>query len=148
MKLKVKKLHKDAKLPEYSKEGDAALDLTATTVLTTGDYIEYGTGLAVEIPEGHVGLIFPRSSISNRDLTLSNAVGIIDAGYRGEIKFRFKPAIAYNGNNKFGVRSGYQYNVGERLGQLIVMPFPKVEVVEVEELDDSERGTGGFGSTN
>jgi dUTP pyrophosphatase len=147
MDLKVKILHSEAKLPSYANEGDAGLDLVAATSDHNGDYVEYGTGLAVEIPEGHVGLIFPRSSISNKDLTLTNCVGVVDSGYRGEIKFRFKPAIANNGQNKFGVRSGYRYNIGEKVGQMIIIPYPKINVVEVKELSNSDRGENGFGST-
>jgi dUTP pyrophosphatase len=98
--------------------------------------MEYGTGLAVEIPEGHVGLLFPRSSISNSGLILTNSVGVIDSGYRGEIKFRFKhiPDTAY-------------YKPGDRIGQLIVMPYPEIDFQEVEELSSTERGEGGFGSS-
>ena len=92
MKLKIKRLHRDAVIPSYAKPGDAGLDLVATTYSISEDglYIEYGTGIAVEIPEGHVGLIFPRSSISKTSMILSNHVGVIDSGYRGEIRFRFK----------------------------------------------------------
>lgn len=149
MELKVKRLKENAKLPEYASNGpgNAGLDLTATDSLHTDNYVEYGTGLSVEIPQGFVGLIFPRSSISNKDLTLTNSVGVIDSNYRGEIRFRFKPAIAWNGNNKFGVRSGFIYNVGEKVGQMIIMPIPKIEVVEVEELTETDRGIYGFGST-
>jgi dUTP diphosphatase len=150
MDLKVKKLDPNAVLPKYAHEGDAGLDLIALTTdqHSNGDYIEYGTGLAVEIPEGFVGLIFPRSSISNKDLMLTNCVGVIDSGYRGEIKFRFKPAIANNGQNKFGIRSGYRYNLGEKIGQLLIIPYPKINVVEVSELASSERGEKGFGSSS
>ncbi len=149
LNLKIKKLHPDAVLPSYAHDSDAGLDLVAVSgdQFSNGDYIEYGTGLAIEIPENHVGLIFPRSSISNKDLTLTNCVGVIDSGYRGEIKFRFKPAIANNGQNKFGVRSGYRYNLGEKVGQMIIIPYPKVNVVEVKELSNSDRGENGFGST-
>lgn len=148
MDLKVKKLRPDAKLPQYAKPGDAGLDLTALTVSDTGEYLEYGTGISIEVPEGHIGLIFPRSSISNRDLILTNSVGVIDSGYRGEIKFRFKPVLTVNGNNRFGaVRASHQYNVGERIGQLVIIPYPKMIVLEVPELSQSDRGIDGFGSS-
>lgn len=141
MEVKIKKLVSNAVIPSYAKEGDCGLDLTAInmeTSLGTGHgYIEYSTGLSVEIPEGYVGLIFPRSSISNTGLILANSVGVVDSGYRGEIKCRFK-YIA--GTNK--------YNVGDRVAQLVILPYPKIELTEVEQLSSTERGEGGFGSTN
>lgn len=139
LKVKVKKLHPEAVVPKYAKLGDAGLDLTAVSK----DYDEekeklvFGTGLAVEIPEGHVGLLFPRSSISKTLLSLANSVGVIDSGYRGEIKLFF---------NK-GHRPKKNYKVGDRIGQLIILPYPNVELIESDELSDSERGEGGFGSS-
>ena len=103
MKVKIKKLHPDAVIPSYAKPGDAGMDLTAISKRVetgsdeNGEYIEYGTGLAIEIPEGHVGLVFPRSSVSKKDLFLANAVGVIDSGYRGEVKLRFK-LLEYSSN--------------------------------------------------
>lgn len=140
IKVKVKKLAVNAVLPSYSKPGDAGMDLTAIDVYRNRDYkyIEFGTGLSFEIPEGYVGLIFPRSSISKTPHTLANSVGVIDSGYRGEVSFRFR----YDDNNE-----DMEYNVGDRVGQLIVMPFPTVEIEETSELAESERGTGGYGST-
>ena len=141
MKVRFKKLNEKAVVPSYAKPGDAGLDLTATSKELTNNpqygYLEYGTGLAVEIPEGHVGLLFPRSSISNTGLILSNSVGVIDSGYRGEIKFRFKhiPGTA-------------DYNVGDRVGQLVILPYPSIETEEATELSSTERGDGGFGSSN
>lgn len=151
MKVKIKKLFKDATLPSYAKEGDAGLDLTALNIkyvyeesdnkyysLDKLKYIEMGTGLAIEIPPGYVGLIFPRSSITNKELALGNSVGVIDSGYRGEIKFRFKRTRAFNTD---------EYKIGDKIGQLIIIPYPKIELEEVEELSDSNRGTGGYGSS-
>lgn len=139
MKVKIKKLHPDAVIPKYAKEGDAGLDLVGIHYQWTGPsgHFEYSTGLAIEIPYGYVGLIFPRSSISRTDLMLTNSVGVIDSGYRGEIKFRFKEMTE---NHQI-------YNIGEKIGQLIIMPYPQIELEEVEELSESERGTGGFGSS-
>ena len=141
MKVKIKRLSENSIIPSYSKPGDAGLDLTATWIKVEDHnkygYFEYGTGIAVEIPEGHVGLIFPRSSISNTGMFLSNSVGVIDSGYRGEIKLRFKYISGTNA-----------YNVGDRIGQLIIIPYPTIEFEEVEDLGSSERGDGGFGSTN
>ena len=88
LKLKFKKLNQNAVSPTYAHETDACFDLVATSKTTTSKFIEYGTGLAFEIPKGYVGLIFPRSSITNKDLMLKNSVGVIDADYRGEVKFR------------------------------------------------------------
>ena len=135
--VKVKKLHPEAVIPKYAKVGDAGMDLVAISETVRGGFTEFGTGLAVEIPEGYVGLIFPRSSISNVKMFLTNSVGVIDSGYRGEIKFRFKPTTSGVG----------KYEVGDRVGQLVVIPYPKVELIEVDGLEETDRGTGGFGSS-
>lgn len=148
MKVKFKKLHPDAKIPAYSKDGDAGMDLTTISrewrYAPVGGYYEYGTGLAVEIPEGYVGLIFPRSSQSNVNQLLTNHVGVIDSNYRGEIKFRFKRIYqtANELNENFDL-----YEIGDRVGQLIILPYPQIEPVEVDELSVTERGENGFGST-
>ena len=136
MKVRIKKLHIMAQLPKYAKEGDAGLDLTAVTKTNTGKYVEYGTGLAIEIPEGFAGFIFPRSSVTNKNMMVKNAVGVVDSGYRGEIKVRF---------HQLAIQDNYEN--GDRVAQLVIMPVPYVDLVEVEELADSERGTGGYGST-
>jgi dUTP pyrophosphatase len=172
MKVKIKKLSEKAVLPKYAKEGDAGLDLVAVDrkVFTSGiasgepEYIEYDTGLAIEIPEGYVGMVFPRSSISNKELFLTNHVGIIDSSYRGSIKLRFKPTGDAWAIEDFGDYVGFYataedelrdysfdlecYNVGDRIAQLIIMPIPNIEFEEVEELTETERNEGGFGSTN
>jgi dUTP pyrophosphatase len=138
MLVKVKKLHKNAVVPTYAKPGDAGLDLTATeTIQVTETHITYGTGLAFEIPEGYVGLVYPRSSIRKYDLRLTNSVGVIDSGYRGEVQATF---------DRIG-RKLQNYGPGDRIAQIIIMPHPLITLVETEELSDSERGTGGFGST-
>ena len=137
MKVKVMKLDAGAIIPKYAKPGDAGMDLYATSESFDehGNYV-YGTGLAMEIPEGHVGLIFPRSSISKTQL-LRNAVGVIDSGYRGEIIFKFS----------INTHNSPVYEVGERIGQMIIMPYPEVEFEEAFELSKTERGKGGYGST-
>jgi len=151
MKVRFKKLHPDAMLPAYSKEGDAGLDMVAVSAVMhkSGDYIEYGTGLAAEIPEGYVGLLFPRSSVTNRRMILLNCVGVIDSGYRGEIKFRFKDfdMTKFHNDQETFFGGEYCYEVGDRIGQLIIMPYPHIEVEEAAELTDTERGQGGYGST-
>ena len=140
MQVKIKKLHVDAVIPAYSKPGDAGMDLTAVSA-TQDQYgnVVYGTGLAVEIPDGYVGLIFPRSSNSKTDLYLTNHVGVVDSGYRGEIMFKFRPVN--------GLLNAKVFQVGDRVGQLIILPYPSIEFDEVDELTNSERGDGGFGST-
>mgnify|MGYP003305637073 CR=1 FL=1 len=101
----------------------------------------YHTGLAMEIPEGHVGLIYPRSSVSKTPHSLRNHVGVIDSGYRGEIIFKFGWVESSN------VGPITIYEAGDRIGQIIIMPYPQVEFVEVENLSSTDRGSGGFGST-
>ena len=141
MKVLFKKLKKQAVTPSYAKDGDAGLDITAISrdIVITEDYeyIEYGTGLAFEIPVGYVGLLFPRSSISKKDMFLSNAVGVIDSGYRGEVSFRFK-RLAWTSTI---------YNVGEKIGQLVILPYPQIQLEQAKELSETERGEGGYGSS-
>ena len=138
-KLKFKKLREDAVIPKYATEGSAGLDLVATSedVSNYPLYVEYGTGLAVEIPFGHVGLLCPRSSISNTVYSVANSLGIIDSDYRGELKVRLRKTS----------HLGKDYNVGDKIAQLVIVPIPMFEVMEVDELSDTQRGSGGFGST-
>jgi dUTP pyrophosphatase len=139
MKVKIKKLHPNAVKPKYAKESDAGMDLVATSIIeNTSFQITYGIGLAIEIPDGMVGLIFPRSSIRNTELMLSNSVGVIDAGYRGELQATF---------NKLNGLDSVSYKVGDRIAQIIIVPHPIIQIVEVDELSESSRGIGGFGST-
>lgn len=143
MKVKIKKLHENAVIPSYAKPGDAGMDLTATSkAFDDNNNVVYGTGLAVEIPEGYVGLIFPRSSNAKTDLYLTNHVGVIDSGYRGEIMFKFRKSDCSK-----NFQEARLYEVGDRVGQLIVIPYPTIEFEEVDELSSSNRGTGGFGSS-
>lgn len=141
MEVKIKKLHKDAVIPKYAKPGDAGMDLTAVS-MKIDEYgnICYGIGLAFEIPEGYVGLVFPRSSNCKKGVILTNCVGVIDSGYRGEVSFRFKEIA-------LGNFSKVAYKVGDRIGQIIIMPYPQIEFVEVDELSETERGTTGYGSS-
>jgi len=139
MKVKLKKLHPNAVKPKYAKESDAGMDLVATEIISNTTFqITYGLGIAMEIPTGMVGLVFPRSSIRNTELTLSNSVGVIDSGYRGELQATF---------NKLNGLDSITYNVGDRVAQIIIVPHPIVQFVEVDELSESARGKGGFGST-
>ena len=146
MEVKIKKLNPKAVMPKKAHPTDAGFDLVAVSKDFDDDNnVVYGTGLAFEIPVGHVGLLFPRSSNAKKDLMLSNSVGCIDAGYRGEVTFKFKmlvrtgPAGAWTGKNR--------YDIGDRIGQLIIIPIPDIEFVEADELSDSDRGTGGYGSS-
>lgn len=187
MKVKFKKNHPDAVIPSYAKLGDAGMDLTAISKSEVesegGWFTEYDTGLSVEIPNGYVGLIFPRSSQSNVNQLLTNHVGVIDSKYRGSIQFRFKKIVPgfekielkdefvfeekkflwwkwkdfrkdlpdrYEGNEeKFNIiEKGLKtYHIGDRIGQLIIIPYPNIEPIEVDQLSETERGSGGFGST-
>lgn len=135
MILKIKKLSDKATVPTYANASDAGLDLVATSISSSAEFIEFGTGLAMEIQDGNVGLLFPRSSISKTGHRLLNSVGVIDSGYRGEIKVR----MSWTNQNP--------YKVGDKIAQLVILELPKVLIEGVEELSDSQRGAGGFGST-
>lgn len=139
--VKFKRLHKDAVIPQYAREGDFCKDITAVDVEYNGDMdcFIYKTGFAVEIPQGYGLLIFPRSSNRKTEFLFPNSVGIIDSGYRGEICVTFKARDMHDFNQP--------YQVGDRIAQMVLIPYPKFAFVEVDELSDSERGTGGHGST-
>ncbi len=137
--VKVKKLDPNAVIPTYSKDGDAGMDLTITKEIENTSFsVSYGFGIAMEIPKGYVGLVFPRSSVRNQDLILSNCVGVIDSGYRGELQATFKKT---NGLDSL------KYKVGERGAQIVILPYPQIRMIESNELSNTERGEGGFGST-
>lgn len=138
MKVKIKRVHPTATIPKYSKLGDAAVDLTVTSIKDEPYQVTYGFGWAIEIPEGYVGLVFPRSSVKNTELILSNSVGVIDSGYRGEIMAVFK---------KLAGSVSKKYYIGDRAAQLIIVPYPQIEFQITDELSETERGVGGFGST-
>lgn len=135
MKIKIKKLHPDAIIPKYAHEGDAGIDIFSVGFEVKDKYVEYETGLSFELPENYVMLVFPRSSITDKDLIMKNCVGVLDSGFRGELKLRFKK----EGENI--------YDKGEKIAQIIVLPYPQIEFQEVEELSESSRGKGSFGST-
>ena len=138
IKLKIKKLHPNAVIPCYAKAGDAGMDLVAVSEEwnENNTMVTYDTGLSIEIPEGYVGLLFPRSSVSKTTLNLANSVGVIDSGYRGPLMIKFRY-----------LEEGDVYDIGDRVAQLVIMKLPFVEITEVTELSSSERGEGGFGST-
>ena len=139
MIIKFKKLHPDAVIPTKAHSTDAGWDLTAISVEEDRkrDVVTYHTGIAVGLPENHFALLCPRSSVYKHQLQLANGLGIIDQGYHGELIFKFRivqPHIS-------------RYTVGERVGQLVVVPMPVLEAEEVDELEETERGDGGFGSS-
>lgn len=141
-KLKIKRLHPDAKIPKYAKDGDAGMDLTSIDNGILSDdlkQVTYKLGLAFEIPKNHVGLIFPRSSVVKTQLSLANCVGVIDSGYRGEVSVVFDRSRGYERPD---------YSKGDRIAQMVILELPEIEIEEVDELSDSERGEGGWGSTN
>lgn len=139
MKVKYKLLNSYASIPERANPNDAGFDLKATEITypsSSGVFIEVKTGIALEIPKNYVGLLFPRSSISNTKHFLRNSVGVIDSGYRGEIKLRFSIDD-----------TSTCYQVGDKVGQIIFVKLPSIELVESQNLDPSHRGEGGFGSS-
>lgn len=141
LQVKLKKVHENAVIPTYAKDGDMGMDLTAVSY----EYDEkldchiYHTGIAVEIPKGYGMLLFPRSSNRKTDAYMTNHVGIVDSGYRGEILLCFK-------NREKGDLT-MPYNVGDRVAQCVILNYRPVSFIEVEELSASERGEGGHGST-
>ena len=148
MKVNVKKLDINAVLPTYARHGDAGMDLTATSKsYDEHGNVCYGTSLAFEIPTGFVGLLFPRSSNTKKDLILGNSVGVLDSGYRGEVVLKFKPS-AYIAETRTNHDDVLFHDVGDRIGQIIIMPHPQVEFNLVDELSSSDRGVGAFGSTD
>ena len=140
MKVKFKKLTPNAVTPTQANSADAGYDLTASSVtypsLSGGVFTEICTGLSFEIPKGYVGLLFPRSSISKTKHFLRNSVGVVDSGYRGEVKLRFSVDD-----------SNTSYQIGDRIGQIVFVRLPKIELTESTDLSGSQRNTGGFGSS-
>lgn len=147
MQVKVKKLHPDAIMPKYATDGSACFDLHAID----GNYVQHGcsrvfsTGLSFEIPPGHVMLVFSRSGHGFKNgVRLANCVGVIDADYRGEVMVKL---TSDNHNPILSDDETLFVHEGHRIAQAMIIPIPLVELVEVEELTRTERGTGGFGST-
>ena len=127
----------DLPVPSYAHPGDAGLDLyAAEPAEVTRETVLITTGVAVAVPDGHVGLICPRSGLSEYGVTVANAPGVVDAGYRGEVMVRLTTTSA-----------PYEVQRGDRIAQLLIVPVLRPEVTVVDRLDDTERGTGGFGST-
>ena len=140
--IRIKKLNEKATVPMYQTDGAAAADLYAcvgeTTVIQPGETVLIPTGVAMAIPAGTVGLIFARSGLAvKKGIQLANSVGVIDSDYRGEIKVGLK--------NTSG--EPFAVNLGDRIAQIAFMPVYAAGFCEVEELDETERGSGGFGHT-
>jgi len=137
MKLRVKRIHEDAKLPLYEHKGDAGLDIFSSIdcVLEKGEVIPVSSGIKVAIPEGYVGLIWDKSGISLKGV--HRLAGVVDSGYRGEVKV----VMVNLGDEPFVIEKGM------KIAQLLIQPVNEVEVVEVEELEETLRGEEGFGST-
>jgi len=139
VQIKVKRLAAAAVMPSKAHPTDAGFDLYVSKIIENDDKkVIYGTDIALEIPPGYVGLVFPRSSIRNYDIRLTNSVGVIDADYRGEIQISFTKI-----NSIFSKR----YMIGDKAAQLVIMPVPQTELVETDSLGETARGTGGHGST-
>ncbi|MBW2963704.1 dUTP diphosphatase [Candidatus Woesearchaeota archaeon] len=138
MEIKIKKLDKDVELPRYTKKHDAALDIRSNEegIIKSGETKTFATGLAFQIPQGHVGLIWDRSGLAAKN-SIHSMAGVIDAGYRGEVKIVLKNL----GNEDFAVEKGM------RIAQMVIQPVLNTEVIEVEELEETERGATGFGSS-
>ena len=146
LKVNIKKLGDLATIPTYGRHGDAGMDLTATSKwYDESGNVCYGTQLAFEIPNGFAGFLFPRSSNTKKDLILGNSVGVIDSGYRGEVVFKFRELLPSERDIEFGAR---EYEIGDRIGQIIIMPYPQIEFNVVDELSTTDRGVGGFGSSD
>ena len=137
MEVKIKKLNENAVIPRYAHPTDAGLDLVAVSKSKDkdGNFV-YGTGLAFEIPEGFLCLAFPRSSVSERCISMDNCVGVIRSGYREEVTAKFRPHLLAK-----------PYDKGDRVAKMFIMPYAHIDFVEVDELSDSDRGEGGYGST-
>jgi dUTP pyrophosphatase len=141
IELPIQRLRDDAIVPERAYSGDAGLDLSACerVQLAPGERALVGTGLAVAIPEGHAGFVQPRSGLAARHgLTVVNSPGLVDSGYRGELR-----VVLLNTD----ATEAFVVEPGMRIAQLVVLPIPELELVEVEELPSSERGVRGFGSS-
>lgn len=127
----------DLPVPGYAHPGDAGLDLYAAHgALVTGETVLIPTGVAVAVPDGHVGLVCPRSGLSKHGVTVANAPGVVDSGYRGELMVRLTTTS-----------DAYVVHREDRIAQLLIVPIARPEVTVVAHLDDTERGTNGFGST-
>lgn len=165
MEVKIKRMHSDAVLPTYATDGSCALDLTATSKeIDEYGNICYGVGWAFEIPKGYVGLLFTRSTNAKKDLSMLNAVGVLDSDFRGEVTFKYRPIyftfvnrlwewvqkyIMFKETIETRIENalGNDYEIGDRVGQILIVKHPKIKFIESDELSSTERGCGSYGST-
>lgn len=137
LEVKVKLIRSTSKLPQRAHIDDAAWDVFADIVEETPDFLRVKTGVAIQAPKGYSFLAFPRSSVSKTGWVLANSVGVIDNAYRGEIEYRFKKVS----------ESAVPFQVGDRIGQLKLVKDYDLKMIVSDELDETHRGSGGFGST-
>jgi dUTP pyrophosphatase len=152
------KLDVAATVPVKAHVSDVGFDLSAVTAEEHENYIEYGTGVSIQLPKGYYALLMPRSSVSKKDLVMCNSVGLIDNGYTGELKFRFKVTPRFEEVEKTALgfikyttlqrKKPNVYSVGDLVGQVVVLPYPEVAFAEVAQLEATDRGADGFGSTD
>lgn len=144
--IKFKKMYADAVEPRKATVGAAGFDMTAIGIEQKENFWRYHTGIALELPPGWAALVFPRSSIVKTGAILGNCVGVIDSDYRGEIMLCF---YTKDTQREHFVDCAYDppYKVGERIGQLVIIPAPEIVLEEAVELSETERGAGGYGST-
>lgn len=139
MKVQIKKLSPEAKIPQKAHPTDSGYDLVATSREMDRDgNMVFGTGLAIQVEDGYEAQIFPRSSIAKKKLHLVNSVGLIDQNYTGELMLKFKPTVTGTGS----------YSIGDKIAQIVFRKRLDVEFKEVDELGETDRGEGGFGSTD
>ena len=141
IKLPIKKLDEGLEVPEYAYPGDAGLDLRSAEALTLKPFERkvVACGIAIAIPEGYAGLVIPRSGLAAKHgISIVNAPGLIDSGYRGELKVIL---VNLDSENEFAIERG------DRIAQLMIIAIPEVQTEEVNELSETERGEGGFGSS-
>ena len=156
IQIKFKKLHENAVIPKKAYESDAGFDVVAVSVEynTDSGFLEYDLGFSTEIPEGYKGIVVPRSSISKYDLIMCNSPAQIDSSYRGSWKIRFKLVLPSNVNSETQtmnwewIKQIKKYKVGDKIAQIFIEPVLSVNLLETEELISTQRGEGGFGSTN
>ena len=136
--MNIELLEHNLSAPSYAHPGDAGLDLYAAhDAIVTGETVLIPTGVAVAVPDGHVGLVCPRSGLSKHGVTVANAPGVVDSGYRGELMVRLTTTR----------KAPYRVHFGDRVAQLLIVPTARPTITVVDRLDDTERGTNGFGST-
>ena len=136
MEIRFKKLAPTAQTPTKAHNGDAGLDLYVSRCGYEHELWVCHSDIALEIPKGYVGLLFPRSSVSNTNLRMANCVGVIDASYRGEVSAKFDTKL-----------NGKKYFVGDRFAQLVILPYLEVALQETDKLSGTDRGEGGYGSS-